>query len=466
MTRISTLSGIKADATARLRTSYPINLEPVIAESGLSDGYLHSPPGVTLISTGPGRDRGAINWNGACYRVMGSKLVRIDGSVVTVLGEVGDNGGPVSMDYSFDRLAIASNGKLFYWNGSSLAQVTDPDLGLVLDVIWIAGYFMTTDGTNLVVTELSDPFAVNPLKYGSSEESPDQIVSLIKIRGEVYAINQTTTENFQNVGGSGFPFARNNGGLIPKGTIGTYAKAHFLDTFACVGASRNERASVYLGVSAQALPISTPEIDRILGELSDGQLSTIELEAVVDANEQRLLVHLPDKTLVYSHQASRRAEQSVWHIRASGIMADQAYAPRHAVLTNGQWIVGSLDGMVGYMDESVQTHFGIVAGWQFDTALIYNDGRGVLIKALELFGVPGACPFGSDPTAFLSITQDGRTWGQERAISLGKTGESRKRMQWRPKIMVRAYAGLRFRGANTAIASFSRLEADLEALTV
>jgi hypothetical protein len=465
MTRIAMLSGIKADGAARLRTSYPVNLEPVIAESGLSDGYLHSPPGATLLATGPGRDRGAINWNGACLRVMGSKLVRIDGAAVTVLGEVGDNGLPVSMDYSFDRLAIASNGNLFYWDGLALTQVTDPDLGLVLDVIWVAGYFMTTDGTYIVVTELADPYAVNPLKYGSSEESPDAITSLIKVRGEVYALNQTTTENFQNVGGTGFPFARNNGGLVPKGAVGTQAKAHFLDSFAFVGGARNEAVSVYLAGPGQALPISTPEIDRLLGDLTDERRAAIELEAIIDDNEQRLLVHLPDKTLVYSHQASRRAEASVWHIRASGILADQPYAPRHAVLTAGQWIVGSAAGQVGYMDDSVQTHFGVVAGWQFDTNLIYNDGLGIIIKALELFGVPGACPMGADPTMFLSITRDGRTWGQERAISMGKTGESRKRMQWRPKIMVRSYAGLRFRGANTAIVSFSRLEASLEALT-
>jgi hypothetical protein len=107
------------------------------------------------------------------------------------------------MDYSFDRLAIASGGRLYYWNGT-LTQVTDPDLGVVLDVVWVDGYFMTTDGESLVVTELSDPTQVNPLKYGSSEVDPDPVVALLKLRNEVYALNRNTIEVFDNVGGEFF----------------------------------------------------------------------------------------------------------------------------------------------------------------------------------------------------------------------------------------------------------------------
>ena len=44
--------------------------------------------------------------------------------------------------------------------------MTDLDLGVVLDFCWVDGYFMTTDGESLIVTELTDPMAVNPLKYG------------------------------------------------------------------------------------------------------------------------------------------------------------------------------------------------------------------------------------------------------------------------------------------------------------
>lgn len=463
MTQIPILSGCYADAYANFRASYPVNLEPVIVDTGLSKGFLRSAPGLVAYATGPGGDRGAINWNGYCYRVMGDQLVQLSGGTATSLGSV-DPGSPVSMDYSFTLLAIASNLKLFYWDGGAIAQVTDPDLGPVIDVIWIDGYFMTTDGTSLVVTELSDPFAVDPIKYGSSEEDPDPIVALKKVRGEVYTLNRYTIENFQNVGGNGFPFARNAGGLIPKGCVGTHACAYFLETFAFIGSGRNEALSVYLAGSGRALSISTPEIDAELAALTVAQQADIECDVIVSDDEQRLLIHLPTKTLVYYAQASAANESPVWAIRASGILADEVYAVRHFTLAEGKWLAGTQGGVVGYLSQAVETHFGATTGWQFDTTYLYNASKGCIVKTLELVGNPGTVPMGQTPTCFASITRDGRTWSQERAIPQGTFGQRNKRIQWRPGWKFENYAGLRFRGANTAIASWARLEAEIEPL--
>jgi hypothetical protein len=164
--QIPILNGIYTDNTPELRTSYPVNLVPVPKQSGISNGFLRPGDGIVANGTGPGVDRGGVNWQGDLYRVMGTKLVEINSAgEVNILGDVG---GPidqlVTFDYSFDELAIASGGRLYYWDGSTLTQVTDPDLGVVLDVVWVDGYFMTTDGEFLIVTVLTDPMQVNPLK--------------------------------------------------------------------------------------------------------------------------------------------------------------------------------------------------------------------------------------------------------------------------------------------------------------
>lgn len=463
MASIPLLAGIKTDASGNFRESFPVNLEPHVVDSGLSKGFLRTAAGIRLLATGPGADRGAIVWNGRQYRVMGTKLVRIDGAVATVLGDVGGS-GPVSMDYSFDRIAIASSGLLFYWDGAALTQVTDPDLGVVIDVIWIDGYFMVTNGVTVAVTELSDPYSVDPLKYGSSEVDPDPIVGFRKIRGEVYFVNSNTIENMQNIGGSGFPFARNSGGMIPKGAAGTKAFSDYLETFAFVGGGRDEAPSVYLAGPGQALSISTPEIDRKLGALTAAQLAAVEMETRVELDEQRLLIHLPTETLVYSYKASEAGQAQVWHALASGAQLELPYAARHFVIADGRWVGGAPDGKVGYLDETIETHFGTVAGWRFDTVLLANGGRGAIIKTLELIGLPGLAKFGEPATCFMSMTRDGVTWSQERAISSGAFGEFQKRVQWRPKVMFRNWAGLRFRGANTAMVSWARLEAEIEPL--
>jgi hypothetical protein len=311
--QIPILNGIFSDNTPELRTSYPVNFVPVPKVSGISNGFLRPGDGIVANGTGPGIDRGGINWQGSLYRVMGTKLVEVssDGTVTTL----GDVGGPttelVTMDYSFDRLAIASGGRLYYWNGA-LTQVTDPDLGVVLDVVWVDGYFMTTDGEFLIVTELSDPTQVNPLKYGSSEVDPDPVVALLKLRNEIYALNRNTIEVFDNVGGDLFPFARIDGAQIPKGVIGTQACCVYAETIAFLGSGRNEAPAIYSGISAVATKISTQEIDNLLLNYTEAQLAAVKLEARNDKNHQHLYVHLPDRTVVFDAAASKALGEPVW----------------------------------------------------------------------------------------------------------------------------------------------------------
>ena len=462
--RLELLKGIYADAVADFVESPPINREPVVVSTGLSDGYLRTAPGITGTDQVAGADRGGITWNGAAYRVVGSTFGSISVSgQFSAIGDVG-SGGPCWFDYSFDQLAIGSGGRMYYWDGGALAQVTDPDLGQALDGIWIDGRFMTTDGEFLVVTELNNPMAIDPLKYGSSEEDPDRIVALIKVRGEAYALNANTIENFSNTGSTGFPFARNSGALIPYGCVGTKAKAPILQTFAFVGNARGESLAVYIAGNGDAQKVSNKFVDDELAELTAEQAAAIEMEARVDADEQRLLIHLPDKTLVYYATASQRTQGKVWAIFASGINADKAYRGQRGVLAYGRFIVGDADGNIGFIDGTTAKHFGEVAGWRIDTALLFNEnGRGI-INSVELTGLAGRAPLGTEPRTFLSWTIDGITWSQERAISTGRAGERSVRMQWRPNIRFNQWIGLRFRGADEGRAAFARLDAAIQPL--
>ena len=272
MTAIPLLSGAVATESADFALSYPINLEPVPLKSGLSDGYLRSTAGATLFGDGPGTDRGGISWNSILYRVMGTKLVRVNsnGSVV-ILGDVGP-GGPVTIDYGFDRLAINSGDRLYYWDGTTLTQITDPDLGPVVDMLWMTGYYITTDGTSLVVTNLADPTAVNPLKYGSAEEDPDMVVALFKLRSELYAIGRYTIQVFSNTGGSLFPFTANTTATVPVGAVGPRAKCAFYQTLAFTGSGRGEATSVYLLDGGNAVKIGTRTIDDELAKVADARI--------------------------------------------------------------------------------------------------------------------------------------------------------------------------------------------------
>lgn len=464
--QIGILNGIYTDTSPDFRTSYPVNMIPVPNDQGISKGYLRPADGLVSNGTGPGADRGGINWKGICYRVMGTKLVTVDANGVIVT--LGDVGGPVeelvTFDYSFDRLAIASGGRLYYWNGV-LTQVTDPDLGVVLDVVWVDGYFMTTDGTNLIVTELNDPTQVNPLKYGSSEIDPDPVVALLKLRNEVYALNSNTIEVFDNVGGEFFPFQRIDGAQIQKGVLGTFACCVYLENIAFLGGGRNESPSIYVGGNSQAQKISTQEIDMILLGYTEAELATVKLEARNDKSHNHLYVHLPNRTLVYDASASKELGEQVWFTLTSSVVGFSKYRARNLVWAYDKWLIGDpQSNSVGYMVQDIGSHYGQQVRWEFGTTIVYNEGNGAIINELELVALTGSVALGKNPSMNTSYSTDGKSWSQDKTISVGTIGNTRKRLVWFQQGHMRNWRIQRFRGDSDSHLSFARLEAQIESL--
>lgn len=462
--QIPILSGVFTDTAPDFRQSYPVNMTPVAFGSGISNGYLRPADGITQFTTGPGVDRGGIEWNGVLYRVMGTKLVTVSSNgVVTVLGDVG---GPVNsqvaFDYSFDRLAIASGGRLYYWNGT-LTQVTDPDLGLVLDVVWVDGYFMTTDGEFLVVTELTDPTQVNPLKYGSSEVDPDPVVALIKLRNEIYAINANTIEVFDNVGGEFFPFNRVDGAQIQKGAVGTHACCEFMQRLAFVGGGRGEAPSVYLGANASTEKIATREIDQILEEYTEATLSGILVESRVEKDHTYLYIHLPDKTLVFDGNTSTQVGQPVWFILTTSTVGFSQYRARNYVWCYDKWVCGDPQSSnLGILVDNISSHWGQTVRWEFGTTIVYNESLGAVMHQLELVSLTGSVALGINPTISTSYSLDGKSWSQDKFIRVGTTGSPAKRLVWFQQGFMRNWRIQRFRGTSDAHISIARLEAQIE----
>lgn len=465
MTQIPVLSGTYTDSDADFRSSYPVNLIPVPKDNGIAKGYLRPADGIVQHGEGPGIDRGAINWDGALYRVMGTKLVLVnEAGVVTVLGDVGGI-GQVSFDYSFDRLAIASSGKLFYLEGSTLTQVTDHDLGEVLDVIWVDGYFMTTDGEFLVVTELNDPFAVNPLKYGSSEADPDPVKALLKIQNEICALNRYTIEVFDNIGGDLFPFARIEGAMIQKGIVGTHCACEFSDAIAFLGSGRNEAPAIYIGANATSTKISTREIDQILEAYTESQLALSVLEKRVDKGHQHLWVHLPDRVLVYDLTGSTAVQEPLWFYLTSSMAGFSQYLAKNLVWAYDRWNCGDpTSGKLGILDDSISSQYGERARWEFGTTIIYNESNGAIFNELELVCLTGRVASGINPTISTSYSLDGQVWSDEKFVHIGTIGDRTKRIAWRRLGKMRSWRIQRFKGNSDAHISIARLEAQLEPL--
>lgn len=552
--QIPIVNGCYTDMQANFRTSYPRNMVPVPKQTGIADGYLRVMDGVTQFSPPlniQGAHRGGINWNGTLYRVVGSKLVQYaaDGTS-TVVADVGNDGVQASLDYSYDYLAIASAGKLYYYNPAgvstvtsasvvaggggyavndqielvqgvwlrvsavsagaitaltvaqpgisltavtplnpqaqllttgggtgatvnltwspapnNIVQVTTPALGTAYDMLWIAGYFAVTDGTQFVVTNLNAPAYVDPLKNQTPNDDPGTIRGLLKYRNELYVFSRYMTSVWDNVGGANFPFTENLGALIEKGALSKTTKCKFAQQIAFLGSGRDEPTSIYMLEPGVALKIATAEIEELLRGYTEDQLAAAILEPREDRFHQHLFLHLPDQTLVYDRAASLVMQQPIWFVLSTSASTYGAYRPRNFVWCYNKWTVGDvLDSRVGYFDRTVATTYGQLVGWQFDVPFIYNEHRGFVVRILELIGTTGRAPIGSTPMISVSYTRDGLTYSHERFRSLGLIGDYNKRLQWLNVLFARNFATLRFRGVTAALCSFTRLEAEIDPL--
>lgn len=465
--QIPILSGIYTDTKADFRSAYPLNMKPIIKDTGISAGYLRPVEGLVQTGTGPGVSRGAINWNDVHYRVMGSRIVRVDpdGTVID-LGDVGSDGKHVSMTYSFDYLAIASAGNLYLLKDDVLTQVTDADLGTCLDVIWIDGYFLSTDGEFIVNTDIGDPFSVNTTSYTSSEIDPDPVVALVKLRNEMYAVNRYTIEVFTNVGGSGFPFGRVNGAQIQRGALGTHCATVYEEQIAFLGSAPGESPGVFLAGNGASQKISTRELDETLALYNEQELSDVVLEVVNDRNHALLWVRLPDRTLVFDLQSTQVAGQPVWYVMSSDVNGGfAAYRGIDVIWCYNDWQCGdSQSSAIGRLTDDVATHFGDHVTWEFSTSVLYNGSKGAIIHSLELVALTGRAEFGEDPAIETSYSLDGRTWSQRRPISVGSSGDRLKRIVWRRQGHMRNMRMQRFNGDTRSYIAVARLEAEIEAL--
>lgn len=477
--QIAILSGTTTDGGPDIRPSYPRNMVPVVQESGISKGYLRPADGIVHLVDGPGKDRGGITWNGQHIRVMGGDLVRVnEDATITKVGSI-PGVDQVTMDYSANRisngiipalpgrLAIAAANSLFYWDGSVVTQVTDANLGACKSITWIDGYFVSTDGESIVVLDLADPYKVEKLKYGSAEKDPDPIYKMARVQGELCAIGRYTIEYFDTISTEGFPFQRIEGAMIPKGAIGSHAACVFGQTVAFVGGGRNEPVSVYLGLNATAQRISTDEVDKVLNAIPAQLLEFVAIEATTGADQNRIYVHLPDRTMVYDQSTSQAAGEPIWTTLSSSVVGLKPYRARNFIWQNGRWVVGDPEGKrLGYLDPTTGHHWGELVTWEFDTSIIYNEGRGAIVHELELVAMTGRIDLGLDPVIETQWSADGVVWSQPRAIRAGARGETSRRLRWPMQGMLSHWRIQRFRGSSAAHCSFARLEATIEPLSV
>ena len=252
-------------ADNRLMNLYP----EATPEGGKTSGFLTRCPGYKYVSdVGSGPIRGLWTFGGFLYVVSGVELYKVNGDwVATLLGTVSGS-GPVSMSDNGDQLFVACNPRSYTYSAASnlFAEITDPDFPGAVTVGFINGYFVFNEPNSqkVWITSYQDGASVDPLEFSFTDANPDNLLSLVVNRNEIWMFGTTSTEVWYYSGDIDFPLARIQGAFNEIGCAAPYSIAKLDNTVFWLGSDPRGNAMVYKAAGYGAQRVSTHGIEKVL----------------------------------------------------------------------------------------------------------------------------------------------------------------------------------------------------------
>jgi len=459
MTQISVGNGWYEDYSLTVSSQQCSNWWPSVVETqGLTQVSLRPTPGsVPVIDTGDSEfGRGLIEFKDKMYVVQNTTLYLID-RTLSEAGEPIFSSTALGTIEGTSRVFMAKNGAglaqicivvpgqfLYIYDeengvqdiGSIFLDAYDGLVGLTLPnaVVYLDSYFVFTNSRYIFASNVNDGTSYNGLSFGSAEMDPDKIVVPFVYRNQLYVFGTEVTEVYDNVGASPFPFLRNDGYVIDKGTKSPFAILECEESFFFVGASRDELAAVWRIEGDSPVKVSTPPIDRLLEALTPEQLTEVFLNSVGTEGSCFSVISMPDRTLGYDALASKLQGGNIWHEHTSFTHGSpSAWCVSHVLkVYDDLYTLQQFNGKIGRLSLDEFEEFGSPILRVFSSPTVFADGDPIYVDEIEVTIESGTSPLGEDLLLTLSTSQDGgKTWGNQRPRNIGTQGDTRQRLVWR-----------------------------------
>jgi len=245
---------------------------------------LYPTPGLVTKVTLPANAevRGMRTLSGEQYviAVCGSFVYKIDTSyTATQIGTLTTTSGPVSISDNITTSAgltayIVDGPNRYTWVAATntfttLSSTDGPWVGAtVVDVVDSYNIYNEPGTQNWACTDLGSSLSTQAL-YGTKNGSPDNLVSLIVDRRQVYLMGEVTTEVWTDVGNviagiTSFPFQRVPGTMIQSGIGAPFSIARFQDSFAFVAKDTRGDSTIEMVNGYTFVKISTHAVEQSL----------------------------------------------------------------------------------------------------------------------------------------------------------------------------------------------------------
>jgi hypothetical protein len=388
------------------------------ADDGLSD-YL-ALPGTDPI-------RGWIDVDGTLYAVAGRQVYSItaNNTVTSIGGHPSE--GTIYMERNLrdvpQIVIVSSDGVYSVIDNNVISRIDDTDLAPPTSLAYSDGFMAVTQNNGRWAHSNDNNAAqYDGLAYATAESNPDTVIRVVTKQREFVLFGTRSTEFWQNVGTSPFAYQRSQSIEIGCGAAGSVAKVE--QTLMWVA----DDFSVRIMIGYQGQKVSTHAVDRAIRNAPDRD----KLRAVMWRSGGHTFYALSSAAFTWVYNLTT----GKWHNKQSyGI---NRWKGNLAIEFNGKILIADYANAKIYemkpetFNESTDP---LVV--KIVTPAIHITPSRLRFNALYVDVVTGvgdtaATPETVTPELMMRYSDDGGiTWSSEYRASIGKLGETRRRVVFR-----------------------------------
>jgi len=434
------VGGSSQQASLPFNAERTVNMYAVLDQQGKKPASLYARPGNAVFATlGSGAGRGAFTaTNGRAFVVSGSQLYELlAGGTGTVLGSLLTSSGDITMAENGVQLAICDGVDLYIltYATNTFQRVVNPNLPSAASVTFLDGYFVVNRSFTSGIFQISAPFdGLNwaALDFASAESSPDSLLRVAVVFGQLFLFGDISIEPWNNTGAATFPFQRvNSSSQISVGVAAPSTILELDNTAFWVGKDKNGTGVVYRADGYSPKRISTEAVELRLQAAPS--ISTLKAMAYQEAGHTFYIITGGGMETAQVYDVSTNLWVEWSYFNSSGNY--------ELPLTNDLFYVFgktlSLDRTSGKIYEQSSKYYsddGEEIACDRIFTHIFDNGNPFLIKNLILnFETGVGNTTVENPKAMLYLSNDGgRTFYTYYEAFMGKAGEFLSRVVfWR-----------------------------------
>jgi hypothetical protein len=422
--------GKSVSVTAQDRLNVYAEIKP--DGEGKSNISFYGTPGLVLFTSfGDTPIRGIIAKGDYMYPVHRGTFWQVDNAgTKTSRGTLATTSGRVDLATDGAAIVIVDGTSMYHYE---IATTTFQTVGSALfsspvSVTWQDGYFIACFLDSQRYQYSEDGLTWDALDFTSADSNPDDLLRVFSNHGQLVLPGEGTTEFAATVSDPDSPFVALKNSTMQFGLAAPWSLTAHNDSIAGVWRSDEGQVQVMMQRGYGLIPLSNPEIDSTIN--SYATVSDATAYSYKQGGHPMLQANFPaaQKSHLYD------ALTSLWSRLESGLSGGRHRAEIRVDYLNKPRVTDYENGNIYTLSVDTYTDNGDPIPRELTSARIFNRGKYITIHEIELFfemGVGLITGQGSNPMAMLQASKDGgKTWGNERWVSMGRIGEYKASARW------------------------------------